>query len=412
MRLQTIDDLITPARVRNYSAMMAVGFLIGMIAWLGSMHANVDPYGKPFGYDFITFYAQSVMAHAGNAARAYIPFEILEVEQAVVPADMSIYLWHYPPTFALVTWPLALVPYKLAYAGFVGLTFVLYLAVIRRISDHRWCLLLALAFPAVFMNAFHGQNGFLNTAVLGFGLLLLEEQAFGAGLILGLLVYKPHFGVLLPLLFVVTGNWRAFLGACVSASLMIALSFAAFGAAPWLTFVDNLPLVRSLLESGYLPWPKIPSWFVTLRYLGVPQTVAYAVHGAVAVGVSAAMLRAWRRAGPRPLKLAMTVLAVISVSPYMFDYDLVLLALPIAWVAEYGRTTPLPPGTKAALALAFITPIVFTPIASAVHLQLMAPAILVFFGAVWRAFEAAAATEPVRRSPAPALMEQLRGAGD
>ncbi len=361
MRLQDIDDLITPARVRNYSVMMAVGFGLGMIGWLLSMHADVDPYGKPFGYDFITFYAQSVMALQGKAALAYIPFEILDVEQAVIPADTSVYLWHYPPLFALVTLPLALVPYKLAYAGFVGVTFALYLALIRRISDHRWALLLASAFPAVFLNSFHGQNGFLNTAVLGFGLLLLERRSFLAGLVLGLLVYKPHFGVLLPFLFLVTKNWRAFAGAALSASLFIASSFAVFGTAPWLMFLENLTLVRSLLESGYLPWPKIPSWFVTFRYLGVPQPTAYALHAAIALSVCAAALRAWRRSGPVELKLALTVLATISVSPYMFDYDLVLLALPIALVADYGRRHALPPGVKAALALGFVTPIVFTP---------------------------------------------------
>src|SRR5258708_7439062 len=305
MRLQDIDDLITPARVRNYSVMMAVGFGLGMIGWLLSMHADVDPYGKPFGYDFITFYAQSVMALQGKAALAYIPFEILDVEQAVIPAHTPVYLWHYPPLFALVTLPLPLVPYKLAYAGFVGVPFALYLALIRRISDHRWALLLPSAFPAVFLNSFHGQTGFLNTAVLGFGLLLLERRSFLAGLVLGLLVYKPHFGVLLPFLFLVTKNWRAFAGAALSASLFIASSFAVFGTAPWLMFLENLTLVRSLLESGYLPWPKIPSWFVTFRYLGVPQPTAYALHAAIALSVCAAALRAWRRSAPAGLKLAL-----------------------------------------------------------------------------------------------------------
>jgi len=395
MQLKTLDEFVTPARVRNYSVMLVVAFAVGMIGWLASMHADVDPYGKPFGYDFITFYGQSVLALQGRAADAYLPLEILAAEQATIPADTAVYFWHYPPTFALLTLPLALIPYKLAYIGFVAATLALYLLVIRRISDHRWAMLLALAFPAVFLNAFHGQNGFLSAAVLGFGLVWLDERPWLAGAVLGLLVYKPHFGVLLPLLFLVTGNWRAFVAASLSAGAFIAATFLVFGPAPWIAFVHNMPLVSSLLENAYLPWPKIPSWFVTLSYLSVPRPVAYGLHAAVAVALAAAVLWAWRRSGAVELKKALTVLAVLAVSPYMFDYDLALLALPIAWVADYGRRHVLPVGTKSALVLAFATPIVFTPIAGAIHVQLMAPALLCVFLTVWRVFRASETTAGV-----------------
>jgi len=405
MQLKTLDEFVTPARIRNYSVMLVVAFTVGMVGWLLSMHADVDAYGKPFGYDFITFYGQSVLALQGRAADAYLPLEILAAEQATIPADMAVYFWHYPPTFALLTLPLALVPYKLAYTAFVGASLALYLLTIRRISDHRWATLLALAFPAVFLNAFHGQNGFLNAAVLGFGLLWLDRRPWLGGAVLGLLVYKPHFGVLLPLVFLVTGNWRAFAAASLSAGLFIAATFLVFGPAPWIAFVHNMPLVSSLLEHAYLPWPKIPSWFVALSYLGVARPAAYALHAAVALVLGAAMLWAWRNPGAAELKKALTVLAALAVSPYMFDYDLTLLALPIAWVAEYGRRHVLPVGTKAALVLAFATPIVFTPIASAVHVQLMAPALLCVFIAVWRVFRASEAAAgvplPAARNLAP-----------
>lgn len=403
MRLEALDALLTPARVRNYSIMLIVGFGLGMIGWIASMHADVDAFGKPFGYDFITFYAQSVMALHGHAALAYVPREIMAIEQSVVPANTSVFLWNYPPTFALMTLPLALLPYKLACPAFVFATFALYLAMMRRISDHRWTLLIAGAFPAVFLNAFHGQNGLLNTAILGFGFSLLEECPFGSGLILGLLVYKPHFGVLLPFIFIVTGNWRAFAGAALSATLFIAASLAVFGPAPWLAFFTNLALVREVLESGYLPWPKMPSWFVTLSYLGLPRPVAYALHGAVALTLCGATLHAWRRPGPIELKRALAVLATLSVSPYVFDYDLALVALPIAWIAEFGRRNALPPGTKIALALAFVTPVAFVSIAGYTHLQFMAPALLVLFAATWRCLHAADATDALHRPASRAL---------
>ena len=59
--------------------------------------------------------------------------------------------------------------------------------------------MLALAFPATFINLFHGQNGFLNAALLGAALLALDRRPVVAGILFGLLSYKPHLGLLVPL---------------------------------------------------------------------------------------------------------------------------------------------------------------------------------------------------------------------
>ena len=64
--------------------------------------------------------------------------------------------------------------------------------------DRLW-LLLALAFPAVFVNLGHGHNGFLTAALLGAALVVLDARPILAGILFGLLAYKPQFGVLIPL---------------------------------------------------------------------------------------------------------------------------------------------------------------------------------------------------------------------
>ena len=78
--------------------------------------------------------------------------------------------------------------------------------------DNFW-LLLALAFPAVFVNIGHGHNGFLTAALIGAGLLMLDRRPILAGILFGLMAYKPQFGVLIPLVLAATGRWRAFLAA-------------------------------------------------------------------------------------------------------------------------------------------------------------------------------------------------------
>lgn len=386
LKLADLDRWMTARRVRDYSIILIVAYLIGAVGLLVVMGRNhwIDPYGKPLGYDFLTFYAASDMARMGDLVGAFDIAKIFAVERAAVPANESVFLWHYPPTFSLVIAPLAHMPYPVALASWLAVTFAFYLLMVRRISDHPWALLIAAAFPAVFINMMHGQNGFLNTALLGFGLLLLDRRPWVAGVFIGLLVYKPHFGVLLPLLLAVQGRWKTFASAAATAIAFCAAAYAAYGLEPWLAFFNNFKVVSNILEVGFLPWNKIPSVLIMFAELGVPMPVAYALHIAVAIALAAATLVAWRRPGPQELKVALAVPAILAVSPYLFDYDLVLLALPIGLLANYGRQASLPAGSRTVMALAFIAPMFMPPLAERTHLQLMPITILLLYAVIWR----------------------------
>lgn len=385
LKLVDIDRWITPERVRGYSTILLIAYFVAAAVWLVLMGRNqwIDPYGKPLGYDFLTFYAASDMARMGDPAGAFDMTKIYAVEVAAVPANRSVFLWHYPPMFQLLIAPLAYMPYGLALGGWLALTLALYLLLVRKISDHPWALLVGAAFPAVFVNVMHGQNGFLNTALLGFGLLLLDRRPWLAGVCIGLLVYKPHFGVLLPLLLAVQGRWKTFASAAITAVAFCAAAYMAYGIEPWLAFFKNFKLVSHILEVGFLPWAKIPSVFVMLANVGVPMTIAYAAHFAVAAALAVATVIAWRRPGPQRLKVALAVPAILAVSPYCFDYDLVLLALPIGLLADYGRRAPLPAGARLAMVFAFFAPLL-PPLAERTHLQLMPIAVLLLYAVIWR----------------------------
>ena len=67
-------------------------------------------------------------------------------------------------------------------------------------------LLIAAAFPAVFVNIGHGQNGFLTAALLGGALHLLDRRPWLAGVLFGCLAYKPQFGVLIPFALLAGGT--------------------------------------------------------------------------------------------------------------------------------------------------------------------------------------------------------------
>ena len=118
---------------------------------------------------------------------------------------------------------LAPMPYPLALAVWQGVTLRFILLSVRSracvgfhpsdvtLRSRSGWLLLALAFPAVFINLGHGHNGFLTAALFGGALATLERRPLVAGMLFGLLAYKPQFGMLIPLVLLATGRWRVYL---------------------------------------------------------------------------------------------------------------------------------------------------------------------------------------------------------
>lgn len=381
--LPVLTDMawLNERRLRDYPRIFVAIFGLCGLVWVALSDGVVDIKGKPLGYDFITFYSAAEVAREGDAADAY-DLALLRAEQLqIAPGTEQPYAWHYPPTFLLLVLPLAFLPYFVALAGSLAATLVAHLAVLKRIAPHPATPMLALAFPASFINLFHGQNGFLNAALLGAALLALERRPLLAGLFFGLLSYKPHFGLLVPLALIAGGHWRAILAAGATTLAFAAVSLAVFGAGAWIAFVDNMPFLRLVLENGNLPWFKMPTTFAALRLLGAPVVLAYGAQALAALAAAGAVVWAWRRGAhrpaPFPAKAAVLVTATLIATPYAFDYDLTLIGLAVAWLAWDGVQRGFLPREKPVLLAAWLAPAVATPVASAIGLQL-GPVILVW----------------------------------
>ncbi len=254
----------------------------------------------------------------------------------------------------------------------------------------------ALAFPAVWVTIGHGQNAFLTAGLLGGGLLLLERRPVAGGLLLGLLCYKPQFGLLIPVALVAGRQWRAVAAAAASALAAAALSLAAFGPATWQAFFASLGSSRRLLlEQGALPWPKIQSVFAAMRLLGGGADPAYAVQAVATAAAAVAVAVVWRRCPIPALRGAALVAAMPLATPYVLDYDLVILALPIAWLAGIGMAAGFRPWEKTVLAATWLLPLLARPAGFALGLPLTPPLLAVLLGLI-----VARATAPVSATAA------------
>src|SRR5262249_13408011 len=141
-----------------------------------------------------------------------------QIELTLLGQDFPGYFaWHYPPPFLFVASLLAMLPYSVAYVGWMVASLIPYLAVMRGIVGHPFGLVFAAAFPYVFTNLLAEQTAFLPAALIGGTLYLLPGRPILAGVCLGLLTYKPQYGLLFPIVLIAASHWRAFISAGVTA---------------------------------------------------------------------------------------------------------------------------------------------------------------------------------------------------
>jgi alpha-1,2-mannosyltransferase len=381
-------------RVRDYATMLIAVYVLAMI-WALLGHGIDDPLGRPVGTDFLSFWTVSSALHNGQSHAIYAPLELAALERGVSGGG-GFYAWAYPPQALLLVYPLALLPYLWSLAAWLGVGLGCYMTALWRVLPRPLTLWAGLAFPAVLANLGHGQNGLLTTGLLGWALLLLPERAALAGVLLALLTFKPQLGLLIPFALIAGGHWRALLAGALTTLVLAALSFACFGGALWSDFWASLPFARAMLEQQLVPYYKMQSVFAAARLLGSSIGLAYALQAVVGVGALWITASAWRRSVDTDLRNAVLVSASTLATPFILDYDLMLLALPIAWLLARGLRQGFFPWEKITVAflctlplsarmIAYWTDVGLAPLAETALLALLVTRIRAESGALGRA---------------------------
>ena len=360
---------LTPQRRRVYAVALLVAYGLALALLLATGNGLVDYAGRPLGTDFGQVWTAGLNALRGHAAESFDIHAHHARQQAEFGAGVPVFGWHYPPLFLLVAAPLALLPYLAALALWQAATLAGYLATLWRILPSRDALLAAVAFPAVFVNLGHGHNGFFTTLLLGAGLLLLDRRPALAGIAIGLLAYKLQFGMVIAVALLAGQRWRAIAAAAATVAATAALTLALFGLGTWQAFFDNLGFTRSvILEQGATGWPRLQSLFAAIRLWGGGLGLAYAGQAAFTGLVLAAVAWAWRSRADARLRRALVPVASLLATPYVLDYDMVLLALSIAFYLAWARENGLRPWDVTLLATVWMVPLVARLVAAAILL--------------------------------------------
>ena len=297
-----------------------------------------NPAGLGIPTDFVNVWAAGRLVLEGNPAWAYDWNIQKEVEVALLGQDfIGYFAWHYPPPFLFVASLLARFPYSIAFIGWMAISILPYLAVMRAIVGRSFGVMLAIAVPMAFNNTLVGQNGFLTAALIGGTLYLLPVRPVLAGICLSFLSYKPQYGLLFPIVLMAASQWRAFFAAGATTIVLAFVAWLAFGTESWQAFFHWMPMFsQAFLSEGKAPWWKMQSLFSLVRYFGGTEQLAWGFQWVLTASVAVVLALMWRSRVPYTAKAGALAVGTLLTTPYLFMYDMMVLAIPVAFLVRVG----------------------------------------------------------------------------
>lgn len=368
--------------VRGYAWVFAAINALSLAILLITSNGGIDRFGHLLGSDFLSFWAVGKMALEGAA-----PYDTslhLEMMRDFAPTLQGYPAFYYPPLFLLLCASLALLPYFASLAVWLAVTGAAWIGAVRLWTREMKLELPLLpwvaAFTPVLITITHGQTSFLVAALLGAGLLLVRDRPVLAGILLGLATFKPQFGLLVPVALLLTGSWRTIISASATALAFAALTTVVFGVELWAEWYAVSSQAQAVMADGTVGFGKMVSLFAGLRLLGVSEANAYAFQ--IALSLVMVLLVAWAswRQQFSPLLAALVLAAAPLATPFVLDYDMLLLAFPLVYLAATGYRE----WEKTVSAAVFVAPMIGRPIAMNLGVPIMPLVIGLLVWVLWR----------------------------
>lgn len=320
---------------------------------------------KSAGHDFLAFYTAGTFLREGRSADLY-DLNAVRTFQHELASQQDIQLgeafapWWNPPFYAWVFVPLSLLTYSSAWLIWMCvniLSAALACVLVTRMlpGDCDWkCwglvpVLIGTSLPFI-QSLGHGQNS--STSLLLVALVVTlwrQRRALAAGLVLGLLFYKPQLAAVLSIVLVLTLGRKALLGILMTGMMLLGVTLTALPGTLG-EFLARVPgnLHHMQVERAYV-WDRHITFTAFWRYLlqgdatGETAVLATVLGTSLMILLAGALLRAiWKRrhSASHDAIIAATIVATPLLMPFYFDYDLLLLAVPAALFAgERLRTT-------------------------------------------------------------------------
>jgi hypothetical protein len=370
MRLQAIDagitNLFAYARGNKLATLgwivsLYFSFLLLGFDWSSALRRGdlgVAP-STALGRDFANVFTAGRLVLEGQLASAYDLRSYQGYQNVLFAGTVSGHNYSYTPISFLYVWMFGLVPYAWSYLLWTGLTGAAFVWAARPyLRDAGLPAWLALLLPASLMNIWAGHYGFLIGALWLGSWHLLESRPRVAGVLIGLMVVKPHLAILMPLLLIRRGAWQAFAAAAATVVGAVLLSLLLFGTQPWIDYLTKTVGLQASMVDDVEQFfvMMMPTVAPSLFRAGFPGELVWPIQ--IAIGGAAIAGLWWRLPDdPRQAGLA-AACATFLVLPYAFNYD--MTAVSVAALCLMRRTYagtgwPLNP---LIVMLAFLLPVI------------------------------------------------------
>jgi arabinofuranan 3-O-arabinosyltransferase len=336
--------------------------LVFAIIWIAFFEGGGWPYlsnGTPKCIDFGWMWLSAKFAVTGELARIF-DYPAFSHAQTTFFGPLlqncpNFNRFYYPPTFLFFIYPFGFLRYGIALGVWISILLSLYLVTVYAIIRRRTALILAVAPVFVMLsNIMMGHNGFFTAALIGLSLICLQRRPWLSGIFLGLLTYKPHFGLLFPIALLSSRNWRAIGSTIVTTIVLGVLAAMAFGYEGWSAFIESLTDRNASL--GPAPWvePRLQSVFGLFDWFGASREISWIMQVTAAVIVAFGIWVLWSKPASHNLKAAALCAGTLLVSPYALFYDLTIPAIAAAFFVKEGLSGSFLPGERTAILICWI----------------------------------------------------------
>ncbi len=298
-----------------------VTLVFGMTTQIGAVIKLFDSGDSAISIDFYVFWAAAKLALQGLPFDA---FDVARIQQAAGIVDPDWMPWAYPPGFMMALMPLGLLPFWAAWLVFDAIGLAAFTLAVRRFVAGRFQVLVAVALaPAVMPGLIVGQTTLLWMAGLIAALAALRaDRPILAGICIGCLTLKPQLGVLLPVMLVACGAWRAILSAILTTAVLAAVPTWLFGIGYWPRMLDMMRFHGDMVRANIAGMDLMISPYSAMVGAGVGEPLALALQWGVTAACALVVFLSWRSRTVSPDLRAAIIFAVIPLaSPYLWFYE-------------------------------------------------------------------------------------------
>ena len=330
---------------------LTIAFAIALASGSGAETA-----GGRLGGDYPAFYAAGRLITSSDRRDMYDPARQAQMQQGLLPASndgpsnggpsgssapgQGLLYFAYPPHTALLYAPLSHLPYRVSYAVHTLLMVaatVAALALVRPmvpLVDRHFAIVAigTIAFYPMYRAITGGQNTALTLLLLAGSWRAVDaDRDAVAGLLLGLLLFKPQFALPLIGLHLLARRWRLGASAALTAVACWGAGAALLGVG-WLSrWLDSVRFFSDL-DARVNRRNAVSFLGAADTVLGVGDSRGRALGAVLALLTVVALVVVWHKRGRRDLYWPMMVAlpAIVLISPHAMFYDAGLLALPLA----------------------------------------------------------------------------------